>query len=194
MWDKAFLINLDYRKDRLELTRLELAKWGIEFERYSANTAKIGKDGCRLSHIGVLKKSLSENVSPLIIEDDIIISNDYTNSFEYVQSLEKIDDWDCFFYYCDHLHSPVRINSWVLLGPTFCTHFYIVNKNSISKVLKVLEGGTRNLDDAFISARKELHIYCASRNLVFQNTGIKSDISGRTRRNGEMGGLFINKI
>jgi glycosyl transferase, family 25 len=70
---KVVYINLDRRQDRRESIESELARMGIQAERFSAVDQSPGMVGCHKSHIAVLKHAQQhdwENV--LILEDDFI--------------------------------------------------------------------------------------------------------------------------
>ena len=81
--DKIFYINLDKRTDRREQIEAELAKMGLEAERYPAiYTPHSGILGCGYSHLNILKNSKKKGYrNVLILEDD----------FEFVVSKEKME-------------------------------------------------------------------------------------------------------
>ena len=82
--DKIFYINLDKRTDRREQIEAELAKMGLEAERYPAiSTPHSGIIGCGYSHLNVLKLARERGYrNVLILEDD----------FEFVVSKEKMEE------------------------------------------------------------------------------------------------------
>lgn len=81
--EKIFYINLDKRTDRREQIEAELAKMGLEGERYSGIYRDSGIVGCSISHLNVLKLAKERGYrNVLILEDD----------FEFVVSKEKMEE------------------------------------------------------------------------------------------------------
>lgn len=82
--EKIFYINLDKRTDRREQIEAELAKMGLEGERYPGiSTPHSGIIGCGYSHLNVLKLAKERGYrNVLIFEDD----------FEFVVSKEKMEE------------------------------------------------------------------------------------------------------
>jgi glycosyl transferase family 25 len=82
--DKIFYINLDKRTDRREQIEAELAKMGLEGERFAAfYTPESGILGCGLSHLELLKLARKRGYhNVLILEDD----------FEFVVSKERMEE------------------------------------------------------------------------------------------------------
>ena len=82
--EKIFYINLDKRTDRREQIESELAKMGLEGERYPGiSTPWSGIIGCGYSHLNVLKLAKERGYrNVLILEDD----------FEFVVSKEKMEE------------------------------------------------------------------------------------------------------
>ena len=69
-------INLDHRKDRLEHVTKELAKIGIQGERFAAVKTKVGAIGCSMSHIKCLELAKNRGYNQIFIcEDDITFLN-----------------------------------------------------------------------------------------------------------------------
>ena len=68
---KAFFINLDRRKDRLEEIEAEMEWADISCERFPAIERNPGILGCGLSHLAVLKEAKARSYpNVLILEDD----------------------------------------------------------------------------------------------------------------------------
>ena len=82
--EKIFYINLDKRTDRREQIEAELAKMGLEGERYPAiSTPHSGIIGCGYSHLNVIRLAKERGYrNVLILEDD----------FEFVVSKEKMEE------------------------------------------------------------------------------------------------------
>lgn len=109
---KAFLINLDREANRLAAASAQLRGAGVDFERFPAVYGKDlpaerrekeyrhfrwwcavgrpirdGEIGCALSHYGVYRKMLSEDI-PLacVFEDDVLIEGDLSSSLAEVEA------------------------------------------------------------------------------------------------------------
>jgi GDP-L-fucose synthase len=88
-----YIINLDERKDKYEetineLSKLNLEKYNLKIERFSAIKHEKGWIGCALSHISILEIANQENLEwVIVIEDD--------NSFNenQIKNIEKTFDW-----------------------------------------------------------------------------------------------------
>jgi hypothetical protein len=234
MWSQAYLINLPERHDRLNYALWELGTVGIKPEVVPAIKSDKSEMSCKLSHLSIMKKALAQSLTPLIIEDDLWIQgivemnkevdddlkkrhqDSVCNFWQRIKIYEHMLDqvnWDIFFFYCDLrfitddvINKVQHDDSDCLIeGPTYCTHFYVINKNSLEKVIRVIEEDKENfaIDKIFIvnSIKKqmnlekefalyfkykkemlekrktnELKIYCASKNLVCQCINFKTSI------------------
>lgn len=73
----CFFINLDRRVDRRLETEAELARMGIEAERFSAIERSPGGLGCTQSHIEVLKLARARGYETvMVLEDDFSFTVD----------------------------------------------------------------------------------------------------------------------
>lgn len=119
---------------------------------------------CHYGQCEIMQKALAENKSVVVFEDDAILCEDFDKRIEYIEKFinEQEPDFDIFW-----LGGTIHLNpSWWHIGgenkdlpdtkltmdaePTndpriartygaFCTFAYIVNVNSIKKVLDLLE-------------------------------------------------------
>ena len=197
IWDKAFLINLDECTLRLKLTTAELNKWNIPFVRFPAIKHEVGKEGCRAAHIAIYKLAIAEKITPLIIEDDIIIQKDFDRLHKTIAAVERHSNrnWDIIFFYRDTRHQTVIENEDLILwGPTVSTHFYMVNNKSLPKVMQAVGNQKHPMDwNIVYSARAcQLKCYCAATNLVCQDSMLHSTIAvtGHRSAGPGLGGLF----
>lgn len=101
MWDfvdKIIYINLDHRKDRMEVMSAFFHKGMIpleKVERFSAIKRVNGRLGCLESHTQVLlmaKENKWKNV--LILEDDLEWLSDFENNYKKLEELSRKPDWD----------------------------------------------------------------------------------------------------
>jgi GR25 family glycosyltransferase involved in LPS biosynthesis len=109
---RAF-VNLDHRKDRLKLMRQELAKVGIQAERFPGlkpvevinhivpaekvevmNKRTPGAIGCHYSQVAVMLKALSQNKHAFVMEDDLIFCDDFKERMEIMEEFLEGKEWD----------------------------------------------------------------------------------------------------
>lgn len=168
---QAFLINLDYRKDRLErfkrtynlkkikcslVKAVDANKIDIEKLKkynligdYGLNTLKkierthhhqfntMGAIGCYMSHIKTWQKILNSNCKyGLIFEDDIEFNNYMTENiiYNYISKLPK--DWDILLLSKNRVTMYNVKDNLYKVKKFICLHSYIVNKNSIRKIIE----------------------------------------------------------
>lgn len=112
---KVFLINLDKETERLKFVDDQLQKAGVAYERFPAVYGKFlsaeekkssvnafrcwcaygqmlrdGEIGCGLSHNGIYRKMITENLDAVcVLEDDVILEEKFKEQLEY--AFENID-------------------------------------------------------------------------------------------------------
>ena len=112
---KVFLINLDKEAERLKFVDNQMQKAGIAYERFPAVYGKFlsaedknssvnafrcwcaygqmlrdGEIGCGLSHYGIYRKMITENLDAVcVLEDDVILEEKFKEQLEY--AFENID-------------------------------------------------------------------------------------------------------
>jgi len=93
---KAYCINLDSRPDKWEWVQEEAEKLGLELERFSGIKRRKGHDGCKLSHMTLLRQ-LRDQGEFMIIEDDMeVCADDPINLMNEAYS-QLPGDWDMFY-------------------------------------------------------------------------------------------------
>lgn len=156
-------INLAHRSDKRNWVDSHLSQHGIEFEYFQAKTTNDntkftndqipdytpGQLGCMLSHYELLSSHKDSKILG-IFEDDVRLCDDFKQRMEYIENNFDLD-WDIFFlssFY--HLNDdPQRWNETGDYELTdikyihrvygsFCTHSYLVNPNSIEKILNLM--------------------------------------------------------
>jgi GR25 family glycosyltransferase involved in LPS biosynthesis len=130
-------INLEHREDRKQHIKAQLEKFGIKADRVrgvyfyeveDSDNPKYKKMvdnnksqlGCYTAHINCLERAYKVNSSALIFEDDAIICDDFIEKMDYIQNFLNNNEWDI-----------------VWLGGS--KEGYLVNSNSIPKILHLLE-------------------------------------------------------
>ena len=178
---EVFLINLDYRKDRLErfkrtynlknikcslVKAVDAKKLDIEklkknnlIGNYGLKTLKIDKRthhhqfntvgaiGCYMSHIKTWQKILKSKCKyGLIFEDDIEFNNYMTEDIicNYISNLPN--NWDILLLSKNRVTMYKIKNNLYKVKKFICLHSYIVNKNSIPKMIENITPINQQID------------------------------------------------
>ena len=202
---KFYFINLSTRQDRLHNIMQELSKIDVTAERFEACTHNSpshgfnllrhnnGQKGCSLSHITLMMnfdKSQGKHLG--IFEDDAFFCEDFQSRWKYIE--ENFNrDWDIFFmdsFY--HLNDYPRKHHDIEYELTdikyihrvyshFCTHSYVINVNSIDKILQLYRENiskTWAIDALQIIVEPMLNCYAFTPGMAGQISN-KSDIQGK---------------
>jgi len=146
-----------------------------------------GAIGCHYGQVEIMGKALAVERDAIVFEDDCIFCEDFDKRIEYIENFinNEAPDFDIFW-----LGGTVHINPphWHILGGNpdlrdtlltrdavctnnprivqtygaFCTYAYIVNKNSIKKVLDLLESNVHismGIDWDMIKIQPQLKTY-----------------------------------
>ena len=133
--------------DGSTLTQTEIDKVYTEKDAISAIGRGLsrGEIGCALSHLGVYKKMLSENIKTMIIlEDDARLSPEFKEALQITYYLPK--DWEIlllgYSLYRRHVwyKLPIKVPNlkWrIAKAIRLCcgTHAYIIRQNAAKKIL-----------------------------------------------------------
>jgi len=216
---KIKILNLKKRNDRRKNIENNFKK--INFENYSFYEALDGKNiplnleiknlfinndfgnrkcfiGCALSHYNIWIDLLKDKTSQyyIIFEDDIILSDYFTNNFEKtkIYTENNIQNIDLLFLgYHTYESNNLDINSYIndsfniyclnnniFLGGTFS---YIITKNGAKKMLDYIEkNGIKHGIDYLFKINDSLKSYEVYPNIVFSkwvsniNDNVDSDI------------------
>lgn len=138
--DRVFYINLDSRTDRKILVEQELLKLFSPnlIERFPAISHQIGKNGCALSHIEVLKISKSRNYkNVIIVEDDFQIINLDTAKSTLYSFLNEFNDYK-FLFLTAHTKKYYPTNYKYLIHPIEAqtTTAYLINHTYFNTLLE----------------------------------------------------------
>lgn len=173
----VYIINLDRSQDRLKKIKQLCNKANVNFTRFSAidgkkikkNIKRKGEYACKLSHIEIWKNFKKNNQQNCIIfEDDVIIPADFWYKLD-TKMKSVPNDWDLIYLGGSHIYGD-QINSNVLKPHVFTKKpervynvglfAYIINKNSVNKLLKYTNGkNTKPIDDQVRNLHNKLNLY-----------------------------------
>ena len=204
MIDKIFIINLEHRKDRknqiLEqlneqgITNYEFFKGIIPSENDILNwNPKFCKDtnplhvknyrkyitgclGCLLSHLEIMKISLSrgyENI--LILEDDCVFEKKYSDMLEIMKDFNK--EYNLLYLSGSHLGEKIKITDNIYrITKTLTTGSYIVDKRVMEYICDNIIGYKNPVDDFYSQiVQKKFDCYAFFPRITRQRDGY-SDI------------------
>lgn len=197
-------ISLTNRTDRREWVDCHLKNFNIPFEYFDAFTQKdnhtnilflpeikSGNVGGTLSHYNLIKNYDGEKILG-ILEDDILLCEDFHERFKYIEDNFNLD-WDIFF-----LSSFYHLNNdesrWYKSGDfeftnikyihrvygSFCAHAYLINPKSKEKIIKLMEENfekTFAVDHLYILIQPHLNCYSFTPGMTNQIVS-RSDIDG----------------
>jgi GR25 family glycosyltransferase involved in LPS biosynthesis len=147
MFPLQYVINLDKRKDRLELAKKEFEKLGISPKRFSAIKNDIPWIGCLQSHIAILKEAQRIKQNVLVFEDDVKFIGDYKEVID--KSLNELSKfkWD-LFYLGGNVLKDIYQETEHLGRLQHCqsTHAIAYSYKSLEYLIPFLEANTYILD------------------------------------------------
>lgn len=185
-------VNLDHRKDRLQRMLESLDKVGIEAVRtrgmlpseYSGNPKRVevmqnrtpGAIGCHFSQLSIMQEAHKRDQHAFVMEDDLIFCSDFLKRISWIERFISHHPWDVIWLGAMfHVHPPwwhkkdlgrdaeITDDPWIMRTyGAFSTHCYIVNKESLHKVLVMLDeqlDTTIGIDYSFIQMQPHLHTY-----------------------------------
>jgi hypothetical protein len=138
-FDKVFVINLEERKDRLEIADCVLKEQGVRYERFPAIKDDSGIKGLVLTMRELFKKCLDENLqNVLILEDDfepLLPLNPFLS-----ETLPQLpQDYHCLYLGLNLLTQPKRIsNNLLLVDQAYSSHAIAYSRAGIELIYAVL--------------------------------------------------------
>lgn len=148
IFDKIYLINLDRRKDRYIISKKNLDKYGIIFERFNAIDGNLidnntiltnGALGCLLSHYEIIKKAYDDGLECIaILEDDLELVDNFNEVFNIFYK-EVPSDWQFLYLGCNkHENSVVSqpSNNILRIVNSFSTAGYAVRRKAMELILR----------------------------------------------------------
>ena len=190
-FDKIYVINLDRRRDRYESFQAEMAKYGIEnVERFSAidgttimaNNVPLlaGELGVLESHLKIVKKCKEEGLNNvLIMEDDVLFSNEILKLDEYMALVPK--DWEFLYFGGNHVYGqpPTLINDKIIkLNYTVALHCVAINGSIFEVIEAILSKRKKQVDAYYAELHNTFNAYGFYPNMAKQTVGF-SDIQNR---------------
>ena len=218
-------INLSQRTDRREWVENHLNSFNIPFEFFNAKTStqnydnlkflqgiKSGGIGCTLSHYELIKNHNSNKILG-ILEDDVLLCEDFLERFTYIENNFNLD-WDIFFL-SSFYHLNTDKNRWHDSGDfeftgtkyihrvygSFCTHSYLVNPNSKDKILKLIRENSHKsyaIDHLYILIQPELNCFSFTpgmANQIVSHSDIDNTVKNQNTFETTVGPhYFVNKL
>ena len=178
-------------------------KWGVMLRRTP------GACGCYASQMGVMQKALSIDKHAFVMEDDLEFCSDWSDRVLYLEKYFADKSWDILWLGATvHIGPPHWYTGHNPLLPganlgkdaectndprilktlaCFCTYAYIVNKDSIGRVLWLLEEQiptSIGIDFSMIRMQPFLNTYCLLPGAVKQIDNLSDIGTGITRFSG----------
>ena len=178
----AFLIS--GRAERFPLAAQELESVDIQFhiipavypaDKGTFETAALR--GCFESHLLCLKTARAFPEHALIMEDDIFFRHDFSDRFpDYLSRIGYLNEWDMVNFYGSSF--PELDLNHLYNFSSFCSHFYLVNRLSLEKVISLVENKNEVIDQIYYRAfsAAKLSVWCTAQQLVMQNIDFESDL------------------
>jgi GR25 family glycosyltransferase involved in LPS biosynthesis len=144
-FDRAVIINLDDRQDRLTSATAACAAVGITPVRFPAidgrgapNFGKIRgvEAACFRSHLSVIRSFVeSDDKTLLVLEDDVEFAEDAGDIF--AEGIEYLPpDWEMLYLGGNYVIPPVPVNNFFARNiRTFTTSYYGLNRTGAEKIL-----------------------------------------------------------
>ncbi len=170
-----------------------------------------GNIGCHMSQVAVMQKAYGLGKSAFVMEDDLRMASDVQRRLDYIENFCNTHEWDIVwlgstFHYeptwhkienGKHTHPELKMCScnngmdWektddpriVRTFGEWGTYCYIVNYNSIPKILKLLDDNVHlsmGIDFLFILLQPQLKCYAMLAGSVIQIDGESNIGSGKT--------------
>jgi GR25 family glycosyltransferase involved in LPS biosynthesis len=175
---EIYCINLARRHDRWKNMQQEFDKHNFTVHKWIAIDSKEynlrNPLACYLSHMSLLNFcNLMEQKQVLIFEDDVVLSNNFTQKLQDI--LKEIpSDWDALSLHCFKAETnKISDNLCKLLSPMFGTHAILLNKKGIEKVIN--NKNKTCLEEAYFAALDNFYAVNLENTMAFQ-TGEDSDI------------------
>ncbi|HWZ21455.1 MAG TPA: glycosyltransferase family 25 protein [Cytophagaceae bacterium] len=188
-FDNVYLINLDRRRDRLELATKECNRQGIKFERFNAvdglffddyvkyddktadekrwtNGAAALVETTRLILLDAIEKKY-DNI--LILEDDLEFNPNINKVFE--ENYQDIpSDWETFYFGLIHMKPYKMVSKKIArVSQSFCCHCYAINGTFFEYMLELISKIEKPIDHyTFYDIQPREKSYCFVPNLAYQ--------------------------
>ncbi len=186
-FEHIFCINLERRPDRMEQSKIEFEKHGLQVQFITAvdgneievkpvktvdSIATKGEIGCTLSHLKVVQLAKSmELKNCLILEDDVSFCENV--NFYFHDFLSQIKpNWDMLYLGGVHHGKIENISENIIkTDNTYTTHAYAIKDTMYDAIITVLNKPNTIADIALSSLHKKNNCYAFSPNLAIQREG-----------------------
>jgi len=185
-------VNLDHRKDRLMRMERTLAKAGITAVRqrgmlpseYTGDPDRVkvmrdrtpGAIGCHFSQVEIMGEAWIRGRHAFVMEDDLIFCSDFHQRMAIIDEFCATHPWDVIWlggtfhvnppwWHKNDLRRDAECTDHPRMVRTygaFCTYAYIVNRESLEKVVTMLDAQlptSIGIDYAFIQMQPYLMTY-----------------------------------
>lgn len=188
--DRLAHMNRELSKAGIQAIRQRGIPWkelDVNNSKYSTMLNRTpGAAGCHESQVLVMKKAFEIGMHAFVMEDDLLFASDFQERLAYIESWLEGKEWDVFWL-GGTFHSPAY---WHKVGGSgmppncsanlgkdfdhtddprikrtygaFCTYAYIVNYNSIDKILSLFDKHLHEsigIDWLFIKLQPQLKCY-----------------------------------
>jgi len=143
----VFYINLDRRTDRRAEIEGELARIGIEAERFPGIPTTPGIIGCGKCHSGVLKEAKARGYkNVLVLEDDFMLLIDPAEFWPLMgQAINEAPDYDVIMLGYNMQRSEPFSETLVKVLEAHAGSAYIVNEKFYDALISTWDEGTEML-------------------------------------------------
>ncbi len=142
--------------------------------------------GCALSHLGVYKKMLDDNIDKMIIlEDDAILDKEFVEALDIIEYLP--DNWELFLFgYSSKRSIPCNFNVKLKSNPTTfnvgvspiprgCLHAYVVNQKGAKRMLSYKKSMYQPID-RYSGDYRLMNVYTIYPRVAKQDADLESSI------------------
>lgn len=158
-FEKVFLINLDSRPDRLEVSDCILKEQGIEYERFPAIKDDNGVKGLLLTMRELFKLCIQRDYKGgvLILEDDFEFLAPVGNFLKEVMP-QLPPTYLTFHLGLNLLTVPERVSTNILLiDQAYSTHAIVYSRDAINSILPMLEKNESLAYDIMLRDEIQIH-------------------------------------
>ncbi len=175
--DYEFVTDFDI--DDWDINSIKLEYPNIFGNNPCGRKLKYSEISLSLKHIKIIKDIFLNYDYGLILEDDVILCDDFKGEFE--KSFSQLpNDWDLAWVgTCCNLHAPIVGEQRVYkMNGSRCTHAYIMSKKCASKILEELKYCNDGADFYYnyLIEKFNLNNYWFEPSLAIQNPNYKTTI------------------
>lgn len=191
IFDKTYVINLKKRPDRLVYIKEELKRVGInDYEVFEGvdgilldyNTSLLkGEIGIHETHLRILKDAVKNGYKDiLILEDDVVFTDEYETSNELIENLPE--NWDFIYFGGNHLYGKTpeeHDDLFLKLNFTVALHCVGIRSNIFELLINSLEKDkNKQVDGIYASLHSKLNAFSPKKNIAKQRPDF-SDIQNK---------------